>query len=113
MSAGAHAPNGIANESGQVGRHFMETVAWFASGLHPEALGSHRGLPADAICWDYNAPDAIKGVTGGCRFTPGMAEANLIGPINYARRVVGGPVQTGQNTGQGPGVVRHHIGHDR
>ena len=89
-SAGKHAPAGLANESGQVGRNFMETHAWVSSGLHPEALGSHRGIPADAICWDYNAPDAIPNVIGGCRFTAGMAEADLVGPINYADRLVPG-----------------------
>jgi choline dehydrogenase-like flavoprotein len=89
-SAGRHAPQGLANESGQLGRNFMETLFWVTSGLHPEPLGSHRGLPSDAICWDYNAPDAIPGVIGGCRFTPGMAEADLVGPIAYATRVVAG-----------------------
>jgi choline dehydrogenase-like flavoprotein len=89
-SRGKHAPEGLANESGQVGRNFMETLFWVSSGLHPEPLGSHRGLPSDAICWDYNAPDAIPGTIGGCRFTPGMAEADLVGPIAYATRVVGG-----------------------
>jgi choline dehydrogenase-like flavoprotein len=68
----------------------METLFWVSSGLHPEPLGSHRGLPSDAICWDYNAPDAIRGSIGGCRFAPGMAESDLIGPIAYATRVVGG-----------------------
>jgi choline dehydrogenase-like flavoprotein len=90
VSTGKHAPDGLANESGQVGRNFMETLFWISSGLHPEPLGSHRGLPSDAICWDYNAPDAIPGVIGGCRFTPGMAEADLVGPIAYATRVVDG-----------------------
>ena len=89
-SADKHTPAGLANESGQVGRHFMETHAWVSSGLHPEALGSHRGIPADAICWDYNAPDAIPNVIGGCRFTSGAAEADLIGPLNYAQRLVSG-----------------------
>jgi len=89
-SGGPHAPGGLANESGEVGRNFMETLSWTASGLHPERLGSHRGLPADAICWDHNAPDAIAGVIGGCRFTQHTAEADLAGPIAYARRVVGG-----------------------
>jgi choline dehydrogenase-like flavoprotein len=89
-SAGRHAPAGLANESGQVGRNFMETLFWASSGLHPEPLGSHRGLPSDAICWDYNAPDAIPGTVGGCRFTPGMAEADLAGPIAYATRAVPG-----------------------
>jgi choline dehydrogenase-like flavoprotein len=89
-STGKYAPNGLANESGQVGRHFMETLFWTSSGLHPERLASYRGLPSDSICWDYNAPDAIPGVVGGCRFYTAMAEADLVGPINYARRLVGG-----------------------
>lgn len=88
--AQARAAQGLANESGLVGRHFMETLSWASSALHPEALGSHRGLPSDGICWDYNAPDAIPDVIGGCRFTLNMAEASLTGPINYARRVVTG-----------------------
>jgi len=89
-SAGAHGSAGLGNESGLVGRNFMETLYWTSSGLHPAPLGSHRGLPSDAICWDYNAPDAIPDVVGGCRFSPQAAEADLVGPINYAKRVVGG-----------------------
>lgn len=89
-SAGRHAPQGLANESGQVGRHFMETTAWVSSALHPEPLGSHRGVPADAICWDYNAPDAVSGLAGGCRFTVGAAQAGFTGPVSYATRVVKG-----------------------
>jgi choline dehydrogenase-like flavoprotein len=80
----------LGNESGEVGRNFMETLAWTSSALHPDPLGSHRGLPDDGIAWDWNAPDAIPGVIGGCRFTSGVAEADLIGPINYAQRVVPG-----------------------
>lgn len=81
---------GIANESGQVGRHFMETLTWSSSALHPQPLGSHRGVPTDGICWDFNAPDAVPGVPGGVRFSVGMAESDLTGPINYARRVATG-----------------------
>jgi choline dehydrogenase-like flavoprotein len=89
-SSNGYAPHGLANESGQLGRNFMETLYWTASGIHPESLGSHRGVPADSICWDFNAPDAIPGVVGGCRFTAGAAQADLIGPIAYATRVVPG-----------------------
>ena len=89
-NANAHAPNGLGNESGQVGRNFMETLAWTSSALHPESLGSHRGVPADGICWDYNAPDAVPDTPGGVRFSVGMAEMDLTGPINYARRVASG-----------------------
>jgi choline dehydrogenase-like flavoprotein len=90
LSENRHAPDGLANESGQVGRHFMETVFWASIGLHPEPLGSHRGHPSDSICWDFNAPDAIPGVIGGCRFSPATAEADLLGPANYAFRMADG-----------------------
>jgi choline dehydrogenase-like flavoprotein len=89
-SQDTHAPEGLANESGHVGRNFMETLLWTSSALHPDPIGSHRGLPADSICWHYNNPDAIPGVVGGCRFSPSMAESDLLGPVNYARRVVKG-----------------------
>ncbi len=95
-SESSAAPHGLANESGQVGRNFMETLAWVVSGLHPQPLGSHRGVPADGICWDYNAPDAIEGVIGGCRFSHATAEAEFTGPLSYARRVVGGWGRTHQ-----------------
>ena len=80
----------VARASGQVGRNFMETLAWTSIGLHPDPIGSHRGHPSDGICWDYNDPDALDGIVGGFRLSPGTAEANLVGPINYAARVVGG-----------------------
>ena len=90
LSENRDAPDGLCNDDGQLGLHFMETLAWIASALHPEPLASYRGLPADAICWDYNAPDAIASVIGGCRFSTGVAEAELNGPVNHARRVAGG-----------------------
>jgi choline dehydrogenase-like flavoprotein len=90
LSSNQYAPNGLANESGRVGQNFMETLAWTSSGLYPEPLGSQRGIPAELICWDYNLPEAIPGVIGGCRFSSGTAQADLLGPISYARRVVKG-----------------------
>lgn len=89
-SSGPRSPRGLANESGQVGRNFMETLFAVATGLHPERLGSHRGVPVDGIAWDYSAPDAIPGVIGGCRFSAGAAQADLVGPIGYATRLVDG-----------------------
>lgn len=89
-SAGQYAPRGIANESSQVGKNLMETVGWTSSGLTDIPLNSHQGLPADAICWDFNAPDSIPGVIGGCRFSISTAEVDLVGPINYAQRILPG-----------------------
>lgn len=89
-SASKTSEAGLANESGQVGRNFMETLLTTTSALHPDKLGSHRGLPVDWVAWDYNAPDAIPNVIGGCRFGPSMAESDLVGPVAYASRVVDG-----------------------
>jgi choline dehydrogenase-like flavoprotein len=90
VSKDRFAPDGIGNETGQVGRNFMETICSFSVGLHPEALDSYRGIPVDAVCWDFNAPDSIPGIAGGCCFSPSVAETRLIGPINYADRVFTG-----------------------
>ena len=83
-------PKGLANGSGQVGRNFMETLSWNSTGLVPGLSHSHVGLQSDAICWDFNAPDAIPGVAGGCRFNSSVQEIGFNGPIAYASRVVGG-----------------------
>lgn len=84
------ASDGLGNESGQVGKHFMETLYWISNGMHDEPLGSHRGLPADGICWDFNAPDAIPDIVGGFRFGATVQEADLAGPRAYATRAIGG-----------------------
>lgn len=80
----------IGNESGQVGRNFMESSTWLVNGVHEANLGSHRGLPVDTICWDFNAPEAIPDVAGGCTLFIATPQANLLGPVAYAQRVVKG-----------------------
>jgi choline dehydrogenase-like flavoprotein len=99
------ASDGLANESGEVGRNFMETISTLAGALHPEPQHGRRGLPADAICWDYNAPDAIPGTIGGCRIYHASAEAGLIGLANFAVRALPG---WGRPHAQ---AMREHYGH--
>lgn len=89
-SANAETPTGLANASGQVGKNLMETLSWCTTGMVDAQVESFKGLPADAICWDFNHPDAIPGVIGGCRFSSGVHEAGLNGAISYATRVVNG-----------------------
>jgi len=80
----------LANESGEVGRNFMETLATEVNALHPRPQHGRRGLPSDAIAWDFNAPDAVPGVVGGCRFYNASAEAGLMGLGTFACEAVAG-----------------------
>jgi choline dehydrogenase-like flavoprotein len=84
------ASNGLANESGEVGHNFMDTLGVIVGAMHPEPQHGRRGLPDDAICWDYNAPDAIPGVIGGCRFYNACGESELKGLAAFALRAVEG-----------------------
>lgn len=84
------AMDGLANDSGQVGRNFMETLFAYMVGLHPDPVGSHRGYPEDSICWDLNAPDALPEIVGGALLAPMVASARLLGPVNYAVRLIEG-----------------------
>jgi choline dehydrogenase-like flavoprotein len=89
-SASPEVPDGVANGSGQVGRNFMETLRWQGTALLPGLTDSHKGLPADAVSWAENAPDAVPGAVGGCRYTSAVQETGLTGPIGYATRLVPG-----------------------
>ncbi|MDS4014293.1 MAG: GMC family oxidoreductase [Candidatus Accumulibacter sp.] len=89
-SASSYAPNGVANESGMVGRNLMESLGWVSTGIVSDDIRSFMGLPADSICWDFNKPDSIPGVRGGCRFSSAIHEAEMNGPIAYAQRVIKG-----------------------
>lgn len=89
-SATEKSPAGLGNEHGQVGNHLLETLAWVSTAVAPLNLRSFAGLPADAICWDFNRPDAIPGITGGCRFSAAVQEMHMVGPLAYAQRVLPG-----------------------
>ncbi|MGZ5238505.1 MAG: GMC oxidoreductase [Caldimonas sp.] len=74
----------------QVGRNFLESVAWTSTADAGEALLSFGGLPADAISWSRNRPDATPGVVGGFRLSAAIHEADMIGAIAHAQRAVPG-----------------------
>jgi choline dehydrogenase-like flavoprotein len=84
------ASDGLGNESGEVGQNFMDTLFVIMGALHPEPQHGRRGLPSDAICWNFNAPDAIPGVIGGCRFHNAAGESELGGLAEFALRAVPG-----------------------
>jgi len=84
------ASDGLANESGEVGLNFMDTLDVVVGALHPDPQQARRGLPDDAICWDFNAPDAIPGVIGGFRMYNTSSENELKGLAGFAVRAVSG-----------------------
>jgi choline dehydrogenase-like flavoprotein len=84
------ASDGLANESGEVGQNFMDTLEVVVGALHPDPQHGRRGLPDDAICWDFNAPGAIPGVIGGCRFYNACGESEIQGLAAFALRAVSG-----------------------
>jgi choline dehydrogenase-like flavoprotein len=84
------ASDGLGNESGEVGQNFMDTLFITVGALHPQPQHGRRGLPSDAIAWDFNAPDAIPGVIGGCRFYNAAGESELGGLADFALRAVPG-----------------------
>lgn len=90
LSAGGDQPGGVANGSGHVGRHFMETLSWRSVGLVPDLAGSHLGLPADMIDWGPSAPGQHDATPGGFRLNHATAETGLNGPIGYATRLIDG-----------------------
>jgi choline dehydrogenase-like flavoprotein len=84
------ASDGLANDGGEVGRNFMDTVQVVIGAFHPDPQFGRRGLPDDAICWDFNAPDAIPGTIGGCRIYNACAEAEFRGLATFAVRAMPG-----------------------
>jgi choline dehydrogenase-like flavoprotein len=89
-SRDAEEPDGLANSAHQVGKNFMETLSYTVSGLVPGLQLSQRGLPADATCWEFNAPASLHGLAGGFRLHSSVQETGLNGPIRHASRLITG-----------------------
>ena len=68
----------------------MDTLFITVGATHPDPQHGRRGLPSDAIAWDFNAPDAIPGVIGGCRFYNAAGESELGGLAAFALRAIPG-----------------------
>ncbi len=83
-------PAGLANDHGQVGRHFTETLFWNSTGLLPQPAASFRGLPIDATAWEHAVPHRGDGWVGGFRLAVAQGAVGLLGPAAYAERLVGG-----------------------
>ena len=80
----------VAALNNQIGKHLMMHLSWISTGLIAEEILTHRGLPADMICWDNCHTGQSNSSVGGYRFGVSTTEIRFTGPINYAQRAVPG-----------------------
>lgn len=78
---GAH-PEGVGNESGQLGRHLMETLYVRKSAIFDQPLETFAGIPLDSRIWDFNATVAESNSPVG--FTLASTCGQFGGPVGHA-----------------------------
>jgi choline dehydrogenase-like flavoprotein len=91
LSTSPSFPEGLANGSGQVGKHLTEALFWQSTGLLPEQVGSYRGIPIDGTAWNFAVPEPrAGGGVGGFRISTAHGAAGLRGPAFYAEQLLPG-----------------------
>jgi choline dehydrogenase-like flavoprotein len=81
-------PDGLANNSGLVGKDFMETILYCQTVIFPENIHSYQGLQIDSRAWDYNRPSKASSYVGGVVL--GISALDLTGPVGYAKNIAPG-----------------------
>jgi choline dehydrogenase-like flavoprotein len=79
LSESSKFPQGLANGSGQVGRHFMRHVQSISFGAFPEKVNMHRGIVTPGIVYDESRHDPSRGFAGGY-----LMEAVALQPVGLA-----------------------------
>ena len=80
----------LAALNNRIGKHLMMHLSWISSGMVGDDILTHRGLPADMICWDHCHTGKDRSTAGGYRFGVSTTEVRFTGPINYAQRAIPG-----------------------
>jgi len=65
LSASGRFPNGLANDAGQVGRHYMTDLLGRVIAIMPGAVHNYRGSTNTGLIADDMAHDAKRGFAGG------------------------------------------------
>lgn len=65
MSASPRAPDGVANSSGQVGRHLMFNSHGFVRGAFEHPLNEYKGIQCTRMVHDFYESDPARGFYGG------------------------------------------------
>jgi choline dehydrogenase-like flavoprotein len=86
MSASRLFPDGLANSSGLVGRHFMEHLAVFASGRFEDRMDPWRGIPTGGMIQDYYATKRTNHFVRGWSI---LVTSNSPWPLAVARQIRG------------------------
>jgi choline dehydrogenase-like flavoprotein len=87
-STSTAAPHGLGNDSGNVGRYFMETVWATLTVRFDVRLNPYKGPPIDARVWDFCRPKAGAG-RGGYVLGVSGSMGGYQGPVSYAERTAG------------------------
>ena len=86
LSTSSRFPDGLANSSGVVGRHFMEHLAVYAFGRFEERVDPWRGTPSGGIIQDTYATDPRNSFARGWTT---LVTANSHWPYSVAERISG------------------------
>jgi len=81
--------NGLANNSGNVGRYFLDTIMVTVTARFAERLDGHKGPPIDARIWDFARPAAEAAVRAGYVLGVSGTLGGYHGPLSYMRRIPG------------------------
>ena len=82
-------PDGIANSSGLVGRHLMETLHVTLTARFAERLDTYKGPPIDSRIWNFNRPSRDSGARSGYVLGVSGTSSGLHGPLSYAHQIPG------------------------
>ncbi len=90
LSESARYPQGLANSSGHVGRHYMHHVGGGTFGLLPKPVNMHRGITVTGALFDEGRHDPSRGFAGGYLIeTMALAPstlAMLLDPADWGER---------------------------
>lgn len=75
-------PDGLANNSGLVGKFFMDSLACITTALFDEQINSYKGLQIDSRAWDDNDTKKGRAFSGGVVY--GVTALEFLGPLSYA-----------------------------
>ncbi len=81
---------GAANDSGQVGRNYQETLVATSYGLVNEPLTPIEGPAIDNVIMDFAATRRNENYARGFTLSASVAGMNLLGPLSYALQIAPG-----------------------